>query len=823
MSQLLIDSNYVKSITTVDGVPNTIKSLIKTPDLMKLLYKKFSSDNDILPNNCRYVEGRPDGRKIFVIEEEPKIRTISVGSDLNGIVEKHKANGKYEEYGLEKFNPDKNRNMFSLSFPYIIYVILLHDDNRFSSMMTFFRIHPFSSLNDYLLIPSLPNINNSYSVCLGEFNYRCTGSPSESINEILKGFWGNSFNYDYYDNFRMYENNPELCDYFTWSYNTKKDPLFIFSTNWIPTSVRGTYNTLDEALDDFRLSNSDNNSGLLSTMIQLTSENRDEDNTYENPTFERRFFTESIALPNGTILSIGDEVIRHDETYYIYSFVSSRNGIEKIKLEDSNGKIKELVFNAENKKLLETQYKKPEILEVEINGDVFKKDDIVQFENSCCLKSIDRIVKNRDNTFQIQMGKEFYLPQAFTTNKIQKFDKDNITFCGVKLEVDKAYYVKFLDDSDGIFIKYDLVIFKNISSANSTMILNFRFPNDKLLQISYLKKGYELMSEDSILPRPQVFRVNGRLFTNIPDSRWEISILKGSGLAISNNIEKLTYVSMHDSKKILGYRKDICMQYFSKIKDEISIPSYDFDLSYKIGEELIYVDWKVPEEMLKIRTLHSFSTTENHLSFNLIDDSKNVISVPFIDFNTGIVNEGMFRKVCREINNIKVGFKAVVNSTGVSDFPKKDCNEIKAFIIDTKEPLVLFSNFRTMFLSDLEMFNLFSPEDKKYSKLIVSSVNDKIKHQEGDYINLVGNSEVYILSKERSRMFAYCVDFYTGGRSVEVTVMTKSSRHGLLMPRYSEKQLLTLPYKRGIAGIKNYFTKSVNGSRNLEVRTDSRG
>ena len=55
------------------------------------------------------------------------------------------------------------------------------------------------------------------------------------------------------------------------------------------------------------------------------------------------------------------------------------------------------------------------------------------------------------------------------------FDKDNITFCGVKLEVDKAYYVKFLDDSDGIFIKYDLVIFKNISSANSTMILNFRF------------------------------------------------------------------------------------------------------------------------------------------------------------------------------------------------------------------------------------------------------------------------------------------------------------------------------------------------------------
>ena len=131
--------------------PTIVKSMIDTPTFLNKFMQKFDRQSELLPNNCRYTKSLGNGYRVYIIEDEPRTRTITFRGDVMSILERHKTTGKYEEFGLDKVKlTDPQR--FTISLPYVVYVITLCN-NGYSGMRLFFRLHPLMSFNDYILEP----------------------------------------------------------------------------------------------------------------------------------------------------------------------------------------------------------------------------------------------------------------------------------------------------------------------------------------------------------------------------------------------------------------------------------------------------------------------------------------------------------------------------------------------------------------------------------------------------------------------------------------------------------------------------------------------
>ena len=170
IEEIIINSEVVKLVTSkydddfIITEPRTIISSCRPQTLLEKVTKNISVD-EILPKNCRYIKKNTDGY-LLIIEEDPQIRTISSIKDITYDLEQHKRTGKFEEYGLEAYENISPPYRFTLSFPFIVYFIKLDLNMRFTNMRLFFRLHPITSLSDYLLKPCLPNVNSDYLVCL---------------------------------------------------------------------------------------------------------------------------------------------------------------------------------------------------------------------------------------------------------------------------------------------------------------------------------------------------------------------------------------------------------------------------------------------------------------------------------------------------------------------------------------------------------------------------------------------------------------------------------------------------------------------------------
>ena len=804
IDEILINNTYTKHVLSSyhdpkDTEPTIVKTMMNTSNFLNLFKTAFSCQTEILPKNCRFITTHTDFSKTIILEDEPQIRTILFDGDLNHIVEKHKLTGKYDLYELTKFDLKKKPYKFTLSFPYIVYLMNLDKTNHLISMRVFFRLHPLTSLEDYLLEPCLPNLDGDLNICLGRYP---EGDLTilETAKNVINQFWFNSFNYDYYDHCMNYETNPFLCDFFTWSYNTKIDPLFIFSAEW-NTMINATpYKVIEEYKQNYLGSNNDFN---ISNLFNLMDVDYVKNIKNIGTIIRNKNVLESISLPNGDIVSIGDEIIIDDKKFYVTSYLMSSNGRKTgIELEDEENKKTTIDFDEFGKAEIPPTIKIIEQKSYNINEETkIVPGDILFFKNSKDIRKLEKIIKLKDGSYQFKIGKDYFLENIFL-NKIA-FPFNDIEFNGIKIIENKKYILSYRISSYNIYT-IDEVFLINKRVRRGQIYLTFEDANKRHIEILLNDTNYQLSEilDESIGLEEIVYFSNRNIFTNahkeevnIVKNKNIVYIIKNNGFGVQNN---------YDTSNIFQYDYDVCKNFFMNICDKnntsFSIKSYFNDINYNIGDEVIVIDWTNPNDMFNIRTISKFSYDDDCFYLNLLDDDGNIILFPLVEFKNGLNNFIKVRKVCREINDIKTGSKIKSKFISITDFPKKDCNEIKAFIIDDIVPLVLTSNYRTLRYDNLiSNFDIYNPEDKKYDKLKLTEPNLKIKVQTGDLFHentsIVGcmysNFEPYLYSLSELK---YKFLSYVGG----ISRLELSSRIGLILPRIKNTDLISRNRKVGI-------------------------
>jgi len=823
IDEIVINDSIVKNVTSlysedyVKAEPYSIQSSMNTTDFLDGLYNNsLPPQHEILPNNCKYIRTLPNQNNIIIIEETPKIRTILLNKDLTYQIEAHKINGKYEEYQLDKFPLHTKPYRFSLSFPHIVYAIILDRYNQYKSFKIFFRIHPISSLEDYLLIPCLPNIDSNYQACLGDeivVDEESSTSIVKKVEELTNRFWFNEFNTDYEMFIKKYEINPHLCDWFTWAYNTKIDPLFIFSTRWLNSGLT-INNLINEAYQSRQYSFSN-----LQNSIK---------NKYKNKI--RKYRMESIPLGT-TFLSCGDEIKYKDVNYYVCDFFKhyndNENYITTVRLEDNENNIIKIDLNGENREEILKSIEKINTMEsIKINEETeLHIGDIIYFKASESVQPVEKILKLRDNTIQVKIGANFYLLSSFLNKFIEKVDNTDIKFQNISLIKNNKYYIQHHNRFSSTFVKLYITKYDCVEILDNKAYLVFDHENQdrpKLMIDFNDKSNYSIVDEKNIFSE-EVYRFNDQLFTNT-SKEHNVNILKTSGFLIDSD-------DFDYSVKSLECNIDKCINYFQNIcidkKEFFTIMSYDKDISYHIGDEVIVINWEQPEEMFVIRKISSFEIDDNYFYLILVDDENNTLKHPIIKFDKEKSRVKNYfptvRQVCKKINNLEIGMKVKANKKSIADFPMKDCNEIKAFIIDDLKPLVLFSNYRTLLFEQIEAdFNIYNSNELMFHKLKINEPAPINKIQDGDIFKFKLSDKLLVKTYHSTYCSFYqhlSPDDYQFENGHPITNTNHLIRYGLLLPRYAVKELLSIPVVRGKMNIFGNILVDNNSRNHTFART----
>lgn len=848
LEEILINNKYARFVGSKEtdienhNQPVVVEGLMKTEELFNHLPKFMGYQTEILPTKCKFFKNLEDGSKILVLEDEPKIRTISFDYEPEADLEFLKIAGKYELYGLQKFKRSRPFKL-SLSFPYIVYVLELSKNNEYHGLHVFFRLSPITSLDDYLLIPNLPNINDHFQVCLGfEKDYDNLKSLSDSAEEIISAFWFNNFNEDYPTNHHLYQGVPELSDYFTWAYNTKIDPHFIFSLKWL---LCDKYPTLNHVIEDIKVNEKripptvDIIKRIMKNSIEQTG-----GNTLDRIT---RDLTTSVLIPGkipeeNIFITVGDELKSKEKNYYVDGFVHDSFTDKFILLkDDENNTLKIPIprYSYDNEEEIQEDeegvenQKKPSFKEfikdfqitnptsVEINGQTIKTGDLILFKETSNMQAVEKIVKAKDNVYHIKVGRYFYLVSSFLNDKLEK--SENLIINGVTLVKDKIYCILNLRSCGASFLSAFNGKYEGYRSEQGKLISRFSIKDEDVVSSIDVAMGdtneYYLLKDDQITS-PDFFRVNSAIITNRPSwkAKQRFFLIKNYGVGYDENEE-----TMNKSGYVRSVLENYLLDVINNKKETVAFPSYERDLVYTTGDHVICIDWRKPEEMLKIRTITGFNI-ENDSFIIELKCGDEITKVPFINLETGIGRFEKIRKVCSEINNLKVGMRVKAKEKNICDFPRTAVNEIKAFVIDIGQPLVLFSNYRTLLLKDVneENFNIILPETKEYQKTKLANPNKmKIKLQEGDtfleedyerilmfvYVSNRPSKRYWIKFKnEPTNSSLYIQDYRP---SWQESMFAQHHQVGLLLPRFTPAQIKHMKNRKGIPTIFGEVVKHI--------------
>lgn len=121
-----------------------------------------------------------------VIELAPALRTITY-TDATGSAIRNET------------IPKNRTKRYNLSFPYLIFV-LGHNEADYkywglSYGMLFYRYSPLTSLDDYIYLPTLPNINDEGHICFGNA-FVSERSLDQLLAKIMQEFFASNFNLD---------------------------------------------------------------------------------------------------------------------------------------------------------------------------------------------------------------------------------------------------------------------------------------------------------------------------------------------------------------------------------------------------------------------------------------------------------------------------------------------------------------------------------------------------------------------------------------------------------------------------------------------------
>ncbi|MCK5607227.1 hypothetical protein KAR91_35415, partial [Candidatus Pacearchaeota archaeon] len=722
----------------------TRKNMVGINDFVSRFSNIVSVSGTLLPVNCRLVQKFDDGNTVFLIEEQPQIRTILYDRTLEPEVEKLKAQGRYESSGYTH-NQYSNSNMphrLTLAFPYMVYFVMLNRKLSLNTLMVFFRTHPITGLSDYLLKANFMNISTSQKVCLGGVAETETLNYSHGVAKVLDAFWVNEFNNDYVTNYQKYSNETEL-DYLTWQHLSNIDPMFIYGSKWMPyeKTVGQVLSLLGDGREDER-----RQFYMIESLLTKKRPNERLGSTAKTKKQIYTQITEAVSLVHRTI-SVGDEIVLYGVPYYIYSF----NGPNKsyfptiIELEDKKGNITSKPFTNSLKKRIEESLESLGTLQdVKLGEFKIKSDDILDttaMNGSQVYRRVNKLRLARDGKHEVSFGEDsstYYLLDSMTINKV--VETDDLKVQGHVVTKGKKFLLATTSSRRMPMVRSRECTFHGFSGNTSGLTSAFKTTDDNdILTVQLSGESEYSVVDPENLVKPEIARIFNFLLTNHDPTR-HFYMVKGRGyygLPTPGN-------AMH-RVEVFNRRYLLANVFTSENQEAIHIPGYDYDIDFAIGDGVVVADWDTPVEMLIIRKIEGFIASNNWISI-LMSDSKGQQKLePYINLDTGKVRIGRIRKIETTWENLKYGDKIRANSTGISNFPKKDVNTIIGFFTDgdTENPVTLCSNCCTLYARGiLENFDIIERSYPIWNRLNNTPIDvSKIKTQSGDMAVIKGNIE----------------------------------------------------------------------------------
>jgi len=798
--ELLRDNMEYNKKHIVEHITKCRNRTIRTSDFFNNIKSNLIINNQILPTGCKYFETFRSGRKILIIEEAPMVRTIRASIDMNPFIEKLRLTGKLKEYGFEEYAKkykyygyEGPASSFQLSFPYIVFIICLNKNNEFVSIQPYFRLHPITSLLDYLFKAPLYNIPGSQHMCLGG-GIETFSNIFDAVENIIEVFWMNIYNNDYTQNIQEYNLSEafEVQDFLTWMYFTKIDPMFIYNVKWIQYK-KNIFETIEHLKNQYINSDEINNSfEIIRNSLKTASSSM--------LTHQTKFTNNANSIViKSDLLSVGDEILFKEKKFYLYSIVGNEKEITNIELEDVDDEIISIPFN-EFSANYSSIYKVNRLESVIVNGKVIKPESIIscKLSNSDCViyKKIESLRLGRDGKIEAKIGSDNYLLENLDFEVIN-FDE---LYINDVLLVKGNEYLYNNNHRQNMYLSYKLIFESVTVNSRGTIILNFVFSHDsRTKSIKYddlLDNNIEqfiynltdLKIPTVICNFDTLYMNNKKLFND------GVDIIKNKGISIDFRYNFNDFlIQSKDRDEFLDN-----ILFNNKTRLYISNPYNDID--FKVGDPIVYANWDNPEDMLTVSTIDKFEYDDNDKILYVCSTSLNKNSsfrIPFINLIRSKVNVGIIRKVSSHCGGWNSGDKIKANIVGIPNFPKKDSNSIIAFINDgTKYPMALCSNLCTLWMNEDTMakFTVHPLKSVSWKKIKNSPIElDKIKWQSGDYFtqsNRSYNKIYFLTNKPRYNCFNYGFMDFDGSLNdythLSINELSKTyQRYGILIPRFS--------------------------------------
>jgi len=793
--ELVINSNHCSLVKTVPIKTNEFISLkrdnmISADKFWEHVAKLYSTGNSLVPFGTRYYETIQDGSTILVVEDQPMTRIVRVMNDFTSNMVQLQKVGKLEQYGykLEDYNGE-GPHVFSLAFPYVVYIIRVKPGTSSSTLGVFFRTSPVTGLGDYLFKANLFNISQDQWVCLGEGGGSHIVSINDKVEDVKERFWVNIFNRDYIYNYQDYQSVAEVCDYPTWQYFSKVDPMFVFSVDWIlhGKTVGQVINSVKEQTD----------SSPKFTAVTNMFSNVD----YHGPDPEHgavyNNICESVSFSKNKetiVASVGDEIEIGKNTYYINSFIGSKDGytVTDIEFESEDGNLITRKYTIPLRTALANSLKRSELKEYEISGIKFKVGDIISIEpelNTILDKRMLKVRKirvARDGKIEVLCGSDYYLLENI---KFSVVDLNDITLFGRKVNTNDVFKLT-KSNNDGYRRQYPTISyieakFMSMDVRRQKVVARFQDVYTKsAFTVDMEESEYNIIDKKLEVTSTDLLRVAANIATHSnrrDGSERSIQYVKGSG--VISRLGSLGFDSHAVIPKLLN-----------RDETELTIPGVDFDIHFKIGDTVVIADWNDPVEMLRIRKITHFDAGNYHIGIETeLLEGGGERTDKYMDFDYGRISMGKIRKIGASFAGIVAGDKLKANTAGITSFPKKDTNTVVGFIYDTntKYPLILFSNGLTQWASPsmLEKFDVYKRQNPQYSKLKNAPLAIyKAKIQPGDLFER-DSYRTYVVTRSSGTYITMWYSTIAGwnyqGRTNKRDMDDYYNRSGFLSPRLS--------------------------------------
>jgi hypothetical protein len=725
VNQLVIDETTTTLISSkrkgINSVYKPYKKIfsIPTKNFCDRLDRCLSS-TELLPRNVRYYISSHRG-SMLVIEEEPCVRSINVDYNFESDIENLKVTGKLEEFGYTDFLKDMPPYRFTLSFPYVVYVlqVLPFPHTPSAKLCVFYRSAPLTSLYDSLFKCNLLNVDSKSFCCLGHIEVPKDADLNTKVNMILDSFWNSTFNREIRDCYNSYEQNAHLSTFLHWQYYSSKDPMFIMSEEFIASE-----HTVVSAIGGFDY-DGEGGRKLLDSYKSIADLLFDE-NSVRNEDGSLYSVSQMPLVKDGSLLlDSGEEIVLYNEKCFVVDFLRNEKSFIKIRVETQKSGVIDVNLTPAVIKSLVSQIKDRKYVEsITVKDREIKPGRVIRFNGPCeeYTTVVRKILKDRDGSFLTKCGRDYYLLENID---FEIFDENQVGLRGIKLEKGKKYVVMASrSEHFPYFYKTETpgaVVYNGFTNIDDDDAVCLKFGDSGIIEFDSLK-NYNIFPEEGI-EKLEVARYGRRLLEGC-------SRVRGNGL-YAKSIKSLT------SQVVSKLTKEITE------KQELLIQSYDFDIKFSVGDKVVVPDWSRPETVTQIRTITGFRTGPNSESINIIsvgNEGEAVFERKYLDFSDiARVNVGSVRKISEEFNGIKAGFKMVAKVRGVQNFMKKDCYNVIGFLTDTGNgiPLMLCSNLCTIWCikEDLEKFDFFVPSSSKFNRLQVSQpLLNSSSFQPGDLI-----------------------------------------------------------------------------------------